>query len=429
MKNTLIDKLIDFIDNSTSMFHANKNVAEILNRNGFKELNLGLPWKLEQGDKYYVSMNDSAIIGFIINSTNIEEEGFRLVGTHTDFPGFKVKPNANMRGNSYVKLNTEIYGGPILNTWLDRPLSLAGRVSIKSSDILNPINHLVDFRNPILVIPNLAIHMNREQNNGVKLNPQKETLPILAYVKETLESDLLIELISEELNINKDDILSFDLYLYPTEKGQIIGLKKQFISASRLDNLSMTFSAIHGIINSKSNKGISILVCFDNEEVGSRTKQGAYSPFLVNCLEKICLGLNKTREMFLQSLYYSFMISADVAHLLHPNYPEKSDPTNKILAGNGIAIKSAARFSYTTDSDSHAVMANLCKTNNIPYQTFVNRSDERGGSTIGPITSSYLGMRSVDIGTPILSMHSARELMACEDFIHTCNVLLAFYNI
>ncbi|OON98099.1 MAG: M18 family aminopeptidase [Epulopiscium sp. Nele67-Bin005] len=429
MNNQLVQELMQFISASPTMFHATHTLVDNLESNGFSRLFLTDSWEIEKGGKYYAHINNSSIIAFIVNSCDIEKEGFRLVGTHTDVPSFKVKAKAQMQNDGYVKLNTEIYGGPILNSWFDRPLSLAGRAVIKDNDILNPKQLLVDFKKPILVIPNLAIHMDREINKGKKINPQKETLPILCYAEKHLETDLLLEEISKNLDVSIEDILGFDLFLYPVEEPMLVGIKEQFISAARLDNLSMTYSGLYGLLNSKSDKGISVLVCYDNEEVGSRTRQGANAPFLRHTLERIINSLGKDRDAFFRSLANSFMISADVAHLIHPNYTEKSDPTNKVLAGKGPAIKVSASYSYTTDSDSFAVFAGLCEANNIPYQTFFNRSDERGGSTIGPIATSQLGMRCVDVGTPMLAMHSARELMTCEDFIYTCEALKAFYNL
>lgn len=429
MSNTLLNGLLSFIDRSPSMFHAADTITSELKSNGFTYLDQTSNWNLEKGGKYYVTSNQSAVIAFVVNNDSIENEGFKIVGAHTDVPGFKIKPSPQMNTETYVKLNTEVYGGPIINTWLDRPLSAAGRVALKGDNILRPTIKLVDLERPLLIIPNLAIHMNREVNNGVKLNTQKETLPILTYVKEKLEGNIILEEVAKKLGVETSDILEMDLFLYPTEKGCMVGLKDEFISTARLDDLSMVYSGLYALLNTPSHTGINVLAAFDNEEVGSTSKQGANSPFLGTLLERIAVSLGKSREEYFRALAHSFIISADVAHLLHPNYPEKSDPTNKVLPGNGPAIKLSANCSYTTDSDSFGVFANLCKTNDIPYQVFVNRSDERGGSTIGPVTASHLGVRSVDIGTPMLSMHSARELMAADDFIHTTSAMKAFYSL
>ena len=429
MTDQLTNDLLAFIDNSPSMFHTISCCVEELKKRDFVFLDLKSPWHVKEGGKYYTLTNHSALVAFCINSPSAAEEGFRIVGTHSDAPCFRIKPNAQIQFENYVKLNTEVYGGPILSTWFDRPLSIAGRVACKSSDPLFADSKLINITKPLLIIPNLAIHMNREVNSGVTINKQKDTLPVLTYLDEKVSDHFMQELISKELGISKDDILDMDLFLYPYEKSTYVGINDEFISASRLDDLSMTYSALMAFLDSSSNRGISLFVCFDNEEIGSRTRQGADSPFLAHILERIILSLHKNREDFFIALENSFMISADVAHLLHPNYPEKFDLTNKVLPGKGPAIKINSNFSYTTDSDSYSVFAAICQANNIPYQVFVNRSDESGGSTIGPISATQLGIRSLDIGIPILSMHSARELMAKTDFIYNYKSLKAFFSL
>lgn len=430
MVNQLTQNLIDFIDASPTMFHATASCKKLLEENDFTFLNNAAPWTLKQGGKYYTTLNDSCLIAFCVNSTHVEEEGFKIIGTHSDVPGFRIKPNAQMQTENYIKLNTEGYGGAILSSWFDRPLSVAGRVALKSENLLRPQTRLVDLNRPLLIIPNLAIHMNREVNNGVKMNKQKDTLPILTYSNEKVSEKIMLDLLADALKVEVSEILDADLYLYPYEKSMCVGLNEEFISAPRLDDLSMTYSGLYALLNNSSQKGVSMFVCYDNEEVGSHTKQGADAPFLIRTLERILIALGKSsRESLFMALENSFMISGDVAHLAHPNYMEKSDPTHKVLPGNGPAIKVNANFSYTTDSDSYAVFAGLCKANDIPFQVFVNRSDERGGSTIGPVAASHLGIRSVDIGTPMLAMHSARELMAAEDFIYTAKAMKAFFSI
>lgn len=429
MHTELTHKLLDFIDASPTMFHAAASCIKRLEEAEFKYLCPASPWQLKKGGKYYTTINDSAVIAFCINSDDIEKEGFKIIGTHGDVPGFRIKPNSQMQTENYIKLNTEGYGGAILSTWFDRPLSVAGRVALKSDDLLHPTTKLVDVNKPILIIPSLAIHMNREVNNGIKLNKQKDTLPVLAYSNEPVSPQMLMDLLAETLKVSTDEILDADLYLYPYEKSMCVGIKEEFISAPRLDDLSMTYSGLEAILHNTSQKGISMFVCYDNEEIGSHTKQGADSPYLIRTMERILLALHKNREALFMALEQSFMLSADVAHLAHPNYMEKSDPTNPVLPGKGPAIKVNSNFSYTTDSDSYAVFAGICKAHNIPFQVFVNRSDERGGSTIGPVSTSHLGIRSVDIGTPMLSMHSARELMAVDDFIYTTQAMKAFFSI
>jgi len=332
--------------------------------------------------------------------------------------------------NTYIKLNTEVYGGPILNTWLDRPLALAGRVILKGDNPLFPESKLVNINKPIMIIPNLAIHMNREVNEGIALNKQVDMLPMAGLINDQFEKDnFLVKILSEELTVDPKDILDFDLFIYEYEKGSIIGLEKEFISSGRLDDLEAVHGGVTALIKSQTPKATNVLVCFDNEEVGSSTKQGADSPMLTNILERIVLALDGNREDYFRALSKSFIISADAAHAVHPNKGEKSDPTNKPLINKGPAIKLAANQSYTSDSDSTSVFKALCEKAQVPVQKFVNRSDERGGSTIGPISSTHLNIRSVDIGTPMLAMHSIRELCGVMDHYYVAKAFEEFYNL
>lgn len=423
--------LINFIDRSPSQFHATKNVEEILIKEGFKKLNFQDKWELEKEGKYYTIKNNSAIIGFVIGKGEIEENGFKLIGAHTDSPGFRIKPNPEMTvEGKYLKLNTEVYGGPILNTWFDRPLSMAGRVSVKTENPLKPKELLVDMEKPIMIIPNLAIHMNKGVNDGLKINPQTETLPLLATINDKFEKDnFLLKLIAENLDINIEDILDFELYLYEVEKGSLVGLNEEFISIGKLDDLAMVHAGLYGLIDSSVGNATNVLVCFDNEEVGSSTKQGAASPMLRTILERIGVAMGKDREDYYRALSNSFLISADQAHGLHPNYTDKQDPTSRPVVNGGPAIKIAANQSYTTDSSSSAVFQGICKSINVPVQKFANRSDARGGSTIGPISSTQLDIQSVDIGNPILAMHSVRELGGVLDHHYTYESFKEFYRI
>lgn len=423
--------LIDFIYDSPTSFNAVNTSKEILHKNGFEELRLNEKWKLRVGGKYYITKNSSALVSFVINSDNIEKEGFRIISSHSDSPSFRIKPNAEMSAeNTYLKLNTECYGGPILNTWLDRPLGIAGRVVVKGDSVLRPVEKIVNINKPICIIPNLAIHMNRTINDGYSLNKQKDMLPLVGLLNESLEKDnFLLNTLSKELNISNEEIIDFDLFLYEFEKGSLIGQNEEFISSSRLDNLSMAHASIHAIINTNGKYGINLVSLFDNEEVGSSTKQGADSNMLVNILERICLSLGKDREEFFNTLYSSFMISADLAHAVHPNISEKHDPTNRPIMGGGPVIKINANHSYTSDAYSISIYKNICKEANVSYQEFVNRSDERGGSTIGPISSTHIDIPSVDIGSPILAMHSIRELGSVEDHYSIYKTFSKFYEI
>lgn len=427
----LANELIDFIYDSPSAFHAVYNVKNILLGKGFKELKEEDNWVLTSGGKYFTTKNDSAIIAFVAGKGKPEEKGFKIIGAHTDSPSFRIKPSPEMISeNSYVKLNTEVYGGPILNTWMDRPLSIAGRVTLRGENPLFPETKLVNINKPVLIIPNLAIHMNRDVNKGVELNRQKDTLPVLAMVNEGLEKEnYLLKAVAEEIKVDAQDILDFDLFLYEFEKGRVIGINNEFISSPRLDDLSMVHAGIEALVNIESSEATNVMVAFDNEEVGSSTKQGADSEVLSIILERIVLSLGGNREGFFRAIARSFMISADLAHAVHPNNGEKADPISRPLLNKGPVIKLAANQSYTTDSNSAAVYEQLCKRAGVPVQRFVNRSDAPGGSTIGPISSTHLAMRSVDMGTPILAMHSIRELGGVMDHSYVIKSFEEFYKI
>ncbi|MFL0268605.1 M18 family aminopeptidase [Candidatus Clostridium radicumherbarum] len=427
----LAEELIDFIYESPSAFHAALSVKNTLLEKGFAELKEEEAWKLSKGGKYFTTKNDSAIIAFVVGKGNIEDNGFKLIGAHTDSPSFRIKPRPEIVSeNNYVKLNTEIYGGPILSTWFDRPLSIAGRVILKGKNVLNPETRLININRPILIIPNLAIHINRNVNKGYEINGQKDTLPIIAMVNDEFEkNNYLISVIANELKVDMKDILDFDLFLYEFEKGKIIGLNNEFISSSRLDDLAMIHAGIKAITNAEASEATNVMIAFDNEEVGSHTKQGADSEVLSNILERIVFSLGGSREDFFRAIARSFMISADLAHALHPNSEEKADPVNRPLINKGPVIKLAANQSYTTDSNTAAVYEQICLNVGVPVQRFVNRSDSPGGSTIGPISSTHLAIRSVDMGTPILAMHSVRELGGVMDHSYVVKSFEEFYKI
>ena len=424
-------QLIDFIGKSPSNYHAVENVRALLIENGFTELSLRERWNIEKGKKYFTRRNDSSVVAFVAGNGELERDGFKLIASHTDFPNFKIKPNPEIvTEDTYLKLNTEVYGGPILNTWMDRPLSIAGKVVLKSVDTLHPKSCVIDIKKPILIIPNIAIHMNRTVNDGIALSKQKDMLPLIAIVnKEFEKKDFLLNMISAELGVEKEDILDFELSLYEVEKGKIIGFNDELMSCGRLDNMAMVHASIDALIHSEVEQSTNVVVCFDNEEVGSSTKQGAASPMLKTVLERISMSLDKDKEDFYCALYNSFMISADMAHAVHPNSPEKHDPTNRPVINGGPCIKVSASQSYTTDSDSEAVFKEICKKAGIPVQTFVNHSDERGGSTIGPINSTQLDIRSIDIGNPVLSMHSIRELGGVDDHYYVRKSFEEFFKL
>jgi len=424
-------ELLDFINESVTAYHGVNTAKSILNKEGFIEIKENEKWNLVKGGKYYVMKNQSAIVAFEIGQGELEEAGFRLIGTHTDSPTFKIKPKAEIEvENTYLKLNTEVYGGPILSTWFDRPLSIAGRVALKGNSTLNPESRLVNIDRPLLIIPNMAIHMNRNVNEGYAFNKQKDTLPLIGFINEKFEKGAyLLTLISKELRVTKEEILDFDLFLYEYDKGCIFGLENEFISSGRLDDLWMVFCGLKALLNSKKNKATKVMVAMDNEEIGSLTAQGAHSTFLKTLLERIALGLEKDKEEFFRTLSNSVMISADLAHALHPNQVEKHDPSNHPVLGGGPIIKMAASGSYSTDSYSSAIFQGICDEENIPFQKFVNRSDVKGGTTIGPMSAADLGIPVIDMGAPVLGMHSIRELAAVKDNTYTIKAFTKFLDL
>ncbi len=387
-----------------------------------------------------MTRNDSAIIAFILGDKGA---GYRIVGSHSDSPTFKIKPNPEMIAeNHYVRLNTEKYGGAILSTWFDRPLSVAGRIFVKTDDPMSPKSIHVTVKKDLLIIPNMAIHMNRDINEGYKFNAQVDTIPLMAT-----GGGNLMDIVAEAAGVKADDIIGSDLFLYEREGGRLIGANEEFISAGRLDNLAMAHASTEALIaaysakNSKkasgktSNTATAMIVVSDNEEVGSESKQGADSPFLKNICRRLCIASIKgdkataeAGELYQISLAKSFLISADQAHAVHPNHPETHDPTNRPLMGNGVVIKHSANQRYITDADSAAVFKELCRLAGEPYQEFVNRSDKAGGSTIGPITMSQMDIRGLDIGNPILAMHSIRELGHINDQFGLYKILTEYYR-
>ncbi len=424
-------ELIDFIHKSPSTYHVVNNIKEELNASGFQELDLREEWSIQKGGKYFTCKNGSSLFAFQIGNGEIEEEGFQMICAHSDAPGFKIKPNPEIKvEDNYIKLNTEVYGGPILSTWMDRPLSIAGRVLVKSNDPLNPEHLYVKIDRSLMVIPNLAIHLNRSVNEGVELNKQKDMLPLLAMITEEMEKEnCLVNLIAKELKIDATSIIDFDVNLFETEKGSIFGLNEEFISSPRLDDLAMAHAGLKALLATKGSEKTQMLAIFDNEEVGSVTKQGAGSPVLRHIMQRIIFKLGKNTEAFHRAIYSSFMISADMAHAVHPNIGEKHDPTNRPFINKGPVIKIHANQKYTTDGDSGAVFETLCKNADVPYQKFVNRSDLVGGSTLGNVSTGQVDIRTVDIGNPMFAMHSVRETGGVEDNYYVRKVFTHFFGL
>ena len=427
----MVQRLLHFLDASPVNFLAAWNIASELEQAGYRRFNpreaLG---EVKAGDKLYVTKNDSSVYAFHIGRKPLAEAGFRMICAHCDSPTFRIKPNAEMLcEGGIVKLNTEVYGGPIMSTWFDRPLTIAGRVIVRGADALNPKTLLLHVKRPLLQISNLAIHFNRQVNDGVKLSKQKDMLPILGIVTSELErGNLLMNVICAELGISQEDILDFDLYLADATPACTFGVHDEFISSGRLDDLSMCFAGLEAMIATETVDATKVLAIFDNEETGSQTKQGAGSPFLSMMLKRIALAQSGSEEAFYQAVEQAFMISADNAHAWHPNYSEKYDPTNHPVLGGGPVIKFNAAQKYASDAVSAAVFAEICREAEVPCQRFVNHSDVAGGSTLGNILASSIPLRGVDMGNAILAMHSCRETGSTVDHIFTVKAFTQFFK-
>ena len=431
----MIKRLLSFLDASPVNFLAVKNLTDELQQHGYRHIDtteaLGT---VKAGDKFFVTKNDSSIYAFQIGRKALAETGFHMICAHCDSPTFRIKPHAEIDcEGGIVKLNTEVYGGPIMSTWFDRPLTLAGRVIVKSKDVMTPTTLLLHVKRPLLQISNLAIHFNRQVNDGVKLSRQKDVLPILGIINDELEKgNLLMNIILEELNkqqtVEREDILDFDLYLADATPACTFGAHNELISSGRLDDLSMCFAGLEALLASQPTDTTQVLAIFDNEETGSQTKQGAGSPFLSYMLKRIALAQGGTEEAYYQAVERAFMISADNAHAWHPNYSEKYDPTNHPMLGGGPVIKFNAAQKYASDAYSASVFAGLCKKAGVPCQRFVNHSDVAGGSTLGNILASSIPLRGVDMGNAILAMHSCRETGSVADHEFCVKVFTQFYQ-
>lgn len=427
--NDQIKSLLTFLDNSPCNFWAVDTIKNILDSNKFVEKQLTEKLTFAPGDKFYVTKNDSAVFAFSVGKRPIAETGFKIITAHSDSPGFRIKPHPEMLSDGgIVKLNTEVYGGPILYTWFDRPLSIAGRVIVKGDDALHPHTRLVKFDRPLLSILHLAIHFNRAVNEGNPLSKQKDMLPIIAKVNDALEAhNMLLNLVSEQLHIVPENILDFDLLLYDTEKACTFGLNDEFLSAGRLDDLSMAHAAIEAITDVADSDATCVAAIFDNEETGSGTKQGAGSPVLANVLQRMVELQGGDFDAFCRAVSRSFMISADNAHAFHPNYGEKYDPTNHPALGGGPCIKINSNCKYMTDAHSASIFKSLCLDAGVPYQYFVNHSDVAGGSTLGNILTGQMDIEGVDVGNPLLAMHSVRETGSVDDHLNMIKVFKKFF--
>ena len=385
----MINRLLDFLNASPVNFLAARNLAAELERHGYRRINPCEPiGKIAVGDKLYATKNDSSVYAFEIGQKPMSETGFHIICAHCDSPTFRIKPNPEINcEGGIVKLNTEVYGGPIMSTWFDRPLTIAGRVIVRGEDPFSPETRLLHVKRPLLQISNLAIHFNREVNDG-----------------------------------------DFDLYLADASPACTFGAHDEFISSGRLDDLSMCYAGLEALLHSETSDTTKVLAIFDNEETGSQTKQGAASPFLASLLQRIATAQSGTTEAFHQAVERAFMVSADNAHAWHPNYSEKYDPTNHPVLGGGPVVKFNAAQKYASDAVSAAVFAEICKKAGVPCQRFVNHSDVAGGSTLGNILASSLPLRGVDMGNAILAMHSCRETGSVNDHTFCVKAFTQFYN-
>ena len=403
-------ELFSFLDQSPNAFFAVKNMCDTLEQAGMVCLYEGEPWDLEAGKGYYVTRNDSALIAFRIPKADYT--GFQIMASHCDSPVFKIKTNTEITvDRQYVKLNVEKYGGMLCAPWLDRPLSVAGRVVLRTEEGIE--TRLVNIDRDLLIIPNLAIHMNRQVNDGYKFNAQVDMLPLFCEKGE--ESDVFLKLIASEAGVSAEDILDTDLFLYNRMPAVSLGLNNEFISSGRLDDLQCAFASLKGFVEASPKNSAAVHCVFDNEEVGSGTKQGAASTFLRDTLRRINSAMGRTEEEYLMSIASSFLVSADNAHAVHPNHTDKADPTNRPYLNKGIVIKYSANQKYTTDAVSGAIMRAICRQADVPCQTFANRSDLPGGSTLGNISQSQVALNTVDIGLPQLAMHSPYETAGAKD--------------
>lgn len=417
-------ELLTFIQKSPSCFHAVDTMKEMLLNAGYQELKECESWNVNKGGRYFVTRNGSSLIAFNIGQ-QLDDYHFQITSSHSDSPTFKVKEVAELKGKGgYVQLNTEGYGGMLCATWMDRPLSLAGRVLIKEDNTL--VSKLLSFDKDLLLIPNVAIHMNREVNSGMKYNNQIDMLPLFSAGE--CEENAYMELLASGLNTTADKIYGSDMYLYNRMAPSIWGVKDEFISSPKLDDLQCAYASLKAMISANNEHAVNVFACFDNEEVGSGTKQGAKSTFLYDVLQRINDNLEFSKEDYYRAVAKSFAISCDNAHAVHPNHPEKTDATNCTYLNKGVVVKHSANQKYTTDAISNAVFKDICASVNVPVQAFANRSDSVGGSTLGNISTSVVSIHTVDIGLPQLAMHSSYETAGIKDTAYLVQALTAFYD-
>lgn len=424
-----IDRLRLLIKKATSQFHTVEAVKEQLSGQGYEELSLRDEWNLQKGGKYMVVHHGSSMFAFTIGTEFDVQDTFRIAAAHGDFPGFRIKPNPEVTTEKYVQLNVESYGGVNLASWLDRGLSAAGRVVLKSEDVFRPEVRLIDFKKTMFTIPNIAIHLEREMNKGIEWNKQTQMLPVVGLLENGKEKHVFLEALAKQTGVQADDILDYELQVYNRDQAEIIGLEEEFLSAPRLDNLTSVQAITDGLIEGGRKTGLNVIAIFDHEEIGSRTKQGAGSMVLLHLLEKIYTSFGAAEQACRNAIAESLLLSVDVSHGFHPSYSGKYDPTNKNMLNQGFCIKESCSQSYATDSEAVGIVQQICEREQILYQKFVNRSDVTGGGTLGSIASAILPVRTVDIGVPLLAMHSSRELMGAKDQESLTRLIRAYFSL
>ena len=421
-------ELLQYLKEAVTPYHAVEAGIRMLKDAGFEEQKLEDTFQPERGKKYYISVYGTGLIAYTIGKEFVPEEGLFLAAAHTDAPCLRIKPKAELLSGEYKRLDVEVYGGAILNTWFDRPLSIAGRVALRGTSALCPHLQTVDFRRPLLTVPNLAIHMNREVNKGTEYKPQRDLLPLLGMLKEGEAGDAYVKtLLAKELDVTEEEILDYDLTVYCAEDACLLGEREEFISGPRLDNQLSCYALLQAIMGQEPESGIHMVVLYDHEEIGSRSKQGADSALTREVLERIYDGLGVEVRRLSEALAKGFLLSVDGAHGLHPNRQDSYDPVNRAMLNKGFALKINSSQRYAYDTETVAIAQMLCEEAGVSYQKVANHSDILGGSTLGPILSSWLPMRAIDLGVPMLAMHSARELAGKDDVESLTRFLIKFF--
>lgn len=423
-------RLFEMLRAGVSPFQCVEECVRRLSENGFEKLSYEETWSLTPGGKYMVNHHGTTLFAFTVGEAWNATDMLRMAVAHTDYPCFRIKPNPDFETSGYAQINVEVYGAPILNTWLDRPLGVAGRVALRSEDPFKPKMVLYRSKKPLLTIPNLAIHMNREVNKGIELNRQTDLMPVLDMISEEhKETKYFMAFLAKELEVEEKDILDFDLSVFLMEEPQYIGAEETLISSPRIDNLSSVSALVSALTDARRADGVNIIAVFDHEEIGSGSKQGAGSILLHDMVKRILRGLGAGEEEMDRTMYDTMLLSLDVAHGIHPNNVGKADITNKSVLGKGVCIKQACNQSYASDAETTGIFSQICESAEIPYQRYMNRSDIIGGGTMGNIIASHFPVKIIDIGIPILAMHSARELMGAKDIDSLKNAVTVYFSL